>query len=333
VRRVLRSWKGAVDEKAYSARGATAGNTFHALTSSINRMVAMRLLKEKIAKLLLFSSAIVAASVIFGILAILLFYGLQAFREINPLKFAAGGVWNPDAYGEPKYGIIPLAVGSLFATIIALAIATPTGIASALFISDRLQGKARMLVKTLVEILAGIPSVVIGFFGLTFISLVITKVFGVYSGLNLLNGGILLAMMSLPTIISISEDALRAVPASYREAALGLGAHDWQAATRVILPAAKPGIIAALMLGFGRAVGETMAVLMVAGNAPIIARSLFDPIRTITTTIAIELGEVPFGTSHFYSLFALGLLLFVITLATNLLAESMLKREKGRYQI
>jgi len=293
----------------------------------------MRLLKEKIVKVLLFGSAILAASVILGILATLGFYGLQTFREVNLLRFITGSVWNPDAYGEPKYGIIPLAVGSLFVTIIALAIAAPTGIASALFISERLHGKTKMAAKTLVEILAGIPSVVIGFFGLTFISLVITKVFRIYSGLNLLNGGILLAMMSLPTIISVSEDALRAVPTSYREAALGLGAHDWQAATRVILPAAKPGIVAALMLGFGRAVGETMAVLMVAGNAPIIARSLFDPIRTITTTIAIELGEVPFGTAHFHALFALGLLLFGVTLLTNLLAESMLKREKARYQI
>ena len=293
----------------------------------------MRLLKEKIVKLAIFGCAILAASVIFGILAILLLYGLQAFVDVNPLRFLTGTVWNPDAYGEPKYGIIPLAVGSLFATIIALAIAMPTGIASALFISEKLQGKSKMAVKTLVEILAGIPSVVIGFFGLTFISWAITKVFRVYSGLNLFNGGILLAMMSLPTIISVSEDALRAVPASYREAALALGSHNWQAATRVILPVAKPGIVAALMLGFGRAIGETMAVLMVAGNAPIIARSLFDPVRTMTTTIAIELGEVPFGTTHFYSLFALGLLLFAITLGTNLLAESMLKREQGRYQI
>jgi len=293
----------------------------------------MRLLKEKIVKILLFGSTILAASVIFGILAILSFYGLQAFWEVNLLRFITGSVWNPDAYGEPKYGIIPLAVGSLFVTVIALAIAAPTGIAAALFMSERLQGKTRMAAKTLVEILAGIPSVVIGFFGLTFISLVITKVFKVYSGLNLLNGSILLAMMSLPTIISVSEDALKAVPTSYREAALGLGAHDWQAATRVILPAAKPGIVAALMLGFGRAAGETMAVLMVAGNAPIIAHSLFDPIRTITTTIAIELGEVPFGTAHFHALFALGLLLFAITLSINLLAESMLKREKARYQI
>jgi phosphate transport system permease protein len=293
----------------------------------------MRLLKEKVVKLLLFATTILAASVIFGILAVLLFYGAQAFREVNPLRFLFGSAWNPDAYGEPEYGIIPLAVGSLFATLIALGIAMPTGIASALFMSERMKGRSKMLVKTFVEILAGVPSVVVGYFGLTVISLVVTRVFGVYSGLNLLSGGILLAIMALPTIVSVSEDALRAVPASYREAALALGSHSWQASIKVILPAAKPGIVAALMLGFGRAIGETMAVLMVAGNAPIIPQSLFDPIRTMTSTIAIELGEVPFGTAHFHALFALGLMLFAITLVANLLAESMLKREKARYQI
>lgn len=293
----------------------------------------MRLLKEKIMKLLFFVSAILAASVIFGILAILIFYGGQAFKEINLLEFLFGRTWNPDAYGEPKYGIIPLLVGSLFTTVIALAIAAPTGVASALYISERMKGKPKMIIKTLVEILAGFPSVVIGFFGLVVISSVITKVFGVYSGLNMLNAGLLLGMMALPTIISISEDALQSVPSSYREAALGLGSNNWQAAVKVILPAAKPGIIAALMLGFGRAVGETMTVLMVAGNAAIIPRSLFDPVRTITSTIAIELGEVPFGTSHFYALFALALLLFIITLLTNIVAEAMLKKEKARFQI
>jgi phosphate transport system permease protein len=293
----------------------------------------MRMLKENIMKLLFFASAALAASVLLGILALLVFYGGQVFKEVNLLQFFSGGVWNPDAYGEPKYGIIPLAVGSLLTTIIALAIAAPVGIASALFISEKLEGKIKMFVKTFIEILAGFPSVVIGFFGLMVISPIITKVFHVYSGLGLLNAGILLGMMSLPTIISISEDALMAVPSSYREAALGLGANSWQAAVKVILPSAKSGIIAALMLGFGRAIGETMAVLMVAGNAPIIPHSLFDPIRTITSTIAIELGEVPFGTTHFHALFALGLILFIIALATNFIAESIFKRGRKGVQI
>jgi phosphate transport system permease protein len=293
----------------------------------------MRILKENIMKFLFFASAALAASVLLGILALLLFYGGQTFKDVNLLKFFAGGVWNPDAYGEPKYGIIPLAVGSLLTTIIALAIAAPTGIASALFISEKLEGKIKMFVKTFIEILAGFPSVVIGFFGLMVISPIITKIFHVYSGLGLLNAGILLGMMSLPTIISISEDALMAVPSSYREAALGLGANSWQAAVKVILPSAKSGIIAALMLGFGRAIGETMAVLMVAGNAPIIPHSLFDPIRTITSTIAIELGEVPFGTTHFHALFALGLILFIIALATNFIAESIFKKGRKGVQI
>jgi len=292
-----------------------------------------RLVKERLVRFSLFGSALLAASVLIGILGLLLLYGGRAFKEISPLRFFLGTVWNPDAYGEPKYGIVPLAVGSLFTTAIALTIAAPTGIASALFISERLKGRVRMFVRTLIEILAGFPSVVIGFFGLTVISPLIAKIFKVYSGLNLLNGGILLGVMALPTIISISEDALRAVPMSYREAALALGTNNWQASMKVILPAAKPGIIAALMLGFGRAIGETMAVLMVAGNAPIIPLSPFDPVRTITSTIAIELGEVPFGTTHFYALFALGLLLFIVALMTNLIAESMLKRERARFQI
>ncbi|HID57048.1 TPA: phosphate ABC transporter permease subunit PstC [Candidatus Poribacteria bacterium] len=293
----------------------------------------MRLFKERAVKLLLFGCAFLAASVLIGILALLLLYGGRAFKEINPLKFLLGTVWNPDAYGEPKYGMVPLAVGSLFTTILALAIAAPTGIASALFISERLKGRVRTFVRTLIEILAGFPSVVIGFFGLTVISPLIARIFNVYSGLNLLNGGVLLGVMALPTIISISEDALRAVPMSYREAALALGADEWLASVKVVLPAARPGIIAALMLGFGRAIGETMAVLMVSGNAPIIPLSPFDPVRTITSTIAIELGEVPFGTTHFYALFALGLLLFIIALTINLIAESMLKRERMRFQI
>ncbi len=293
----------------------------------------MRLFKEKVIKLLLFGCAALAASVLLGILALLLFYGARAFKEINPLEFFLGREWNPDAYGEPKYGIIPLLLGSLSTTLIALAIATPTGIASALFISEKLGGRLKMFVKTLVEILAGFPSVVIGFFGLTVLSPVIARVFNIYSGLNLLNGGILLGIMALPTIISISEDALEAVPLSYREAALALGADSWRASVKVVLPAARPGILAALMLGFGRAIGETMAVLMVAGNAPVIPLSPFDPVRTITSTIAIELGEVPFGTIHFHALFALGLFLFAISLGTNLIAESMLKREKERFQI
>jgi len=161
----------------------------------------------------------------------------------------------------------------------------------------------------------------------------IARLFHVTSGLNLLNASLLLALMSLPTIISVSDDALRVVPHSYREGAYALGATPWTTAFRIVLPAARSGILAAVMLGFGRAVGETMAVMMVAGNAAIIPHSLFDPIRTITSTIAIELGESVFGDSHYYSLFALGFVLFLIALGTNLVAESLIKREKRSFTL
>jgi len=278
-------------------------------------------------------NAVLSAVVLLGILAFLLFYGVRTFSGTPLLKFLTGTVWNPDAYGEPSYGLLPLLLGSFASTAIALIIAIPLGIASAVFISERLKGWVRVTVKTLVELFAGFPSVVIGFFGLVVLAPLIARIFNVPSGLNLLNAGLLLGLMSLPTIISVADDALRVVPHSYREAAYALGATPWTTATRIVLPAARSGILAAVMLGFGRAVGETMAVLMVAGNAALMPKSLFDPVRTITSTIAIELGESAFGDTHFYSLFALGFVLFLLALATNLVAESLIKREKRSFTL
>jgi len=279
------------------------------------------------------ANAVFSAVVLLGILAFLLLYGVRTFSSTPLLKFLSGTVWNPDAYGEPSYGLLPLLLGSFASTAIALIIAIPLGIASAVFISERLKGWVRVTVKTLVELFAGFPSVVLGFFGLVVLAPLIARIFNVPSGLNLLNAGLLLSVMSLPTIISVSDDALRVVPHSYREAAYALGATPWTTAIRIVLPAARSGILAAVMLGFGRAVGETMAVLMVAGNAALIPKSLFDPIRTITSTIAIELGESAFGDTHFYSLFALGFVLFLLALATNLIAESLIRREKRSFTL
>lgn len=293
----------------------------------------LRNLKDRLARLAFLFNALLAAAVLLGILGFLLVYGLRTFAGTPVLGFLFGGRWNPDAYGEPTYGLIPLLAGSFFTTLIALAIGIPVGIAGAVFIAERLKGRFRVVVKTVVELFAGFPSVVLGFFGLVVVAPFIARLFNVSSGLGLLNAGFILAMMSLPTIISVSDDALRVVPQSYREAAYALGATPWTTAIRVVLPAAKSGILAAVMLGFGRAVGETMAVLMVAGNAPIIPKSLFDPVQTVTSTIAIELGEVAFHSTHFYALFALGLVLFIIALATNLIAESMVRREKRSFTL
>jgi phosphate transport system permease protein len=279
------------------------------------------------------TNAVLSAVVLLGILAFLLLYGIRTFSGTSVLKFLSGTVWNPDAYGEPAYGLLPLLLGTLASTAIALIIAIPLGVASAVFISERLKGWVRVTVKTLVELFAGFPSVVLGFFGLVVLAPLIARVFHVPSGLNLLNAGLLLGLMSLPTIISVADDALRVVPHSYREAAYALGATPWTTATRIVLPAARSGILAAVMLGFGRAVGETMVVLMVAGNAALIPKSLFDPVRTITSTIAIELGESAFGDTHFYSLFALGFVLFLLALATNLVAESLIRRERRSFTL
>jgi phosphate transport system permease protein len=292
-----------------------------------------RKLADKAAGAVFRVSSLLSAVVLLGILLFLLLYGIRTFREVPIVRFLFGTVWNPDAYGEPAYGLVPLVLGSLASTAIALIIAVPLGVASAILIAERLKGWVRVTTKTLVELFAGFPSVVLGFFGLVVLAPLIARVFHVPSGLNLLNAGLLLGLMSLPTIISVSEDALRVVPHSYREAAFALGATPWTTAFRIVLPAARSGILAAVMLGFGRAVGETMAVMMVAGNAAIIPHSLFDPIRTITSTIAIELGESAFGSAHYYSLFALGGVLFIIALGTNLVAESLIKREKRSFTL
>ena len=292
-----------------------------------------RKLTDKAAGAVFRASSLLSAVVLLGILLFLLLYGVRTFREVPILRFLFGTVWNPDAYGEPAFGLIPLLLGSLVSTAIALMIAVPFGIASAILISERLKGWVRVTTKTLVELFAGFPSVVLGFFGLVVLAPLIAHAFHVPSGLNLLNAGVLLGLMSLPTIISVSDDALRVVPQSYREGAYALGATPWTTAFRIVLPAARSGILAAVMLGFGRAVGETMAVMMVAGNAAIIPHSFFDPIRTITSTIAIELGESAFGSAHYYSLFALGCVLFIIALGTNLVAESLIKREKRSFTL
>lgn len=291
----------------------------------------MRKEKDLIAKVIFLIISVSSSLILIGILFLLATYGLRTFAEVKVTEFLFGKVWNPDAYGTPQYGLIPNLWGTFLTTLIALLISLPMGILSAVFLSERMKGSLRIALKSTVELFAGFPSVVIGFFGLTLVAPLISRLFNVPSGLGVLNAGIILGLMSLPTIITISDDALRIVPDTFREASYALGASRWQTSVKVILPAAKSGIIAAGLLGFGRAVGETMAVLMVAGNAPIIAKSLFDSTRTITSTIAIELGEVAQNTTHFFALFTLGLILFFISLVTNLLAENALKKERMRY--
>jgi len=232
------------------------------------------------------------------------------------------------------YGTLPLILGSLVVTVTAIVIALPLGVATAVFVREVAPGWARELLKPMIEVLAGIPSVVLGFFGVTWVAPLIRELLGIPTGLTAFTGAIILAYMSLPTIISVAEDALDAVPKSYRDASLAMGATRWQTIWRVIVPAGRSGIMTAVMLGMGRAIGETMAVLLVTGNAgrmPLTWDSLFRPIRTMTATVATEMGEVARGSTHYSVLFAVGIILFVLTFVLNLSAARGLfqKRRRG----
>ncbi len=280
-----------------------------------------RRLKEKLIEGFFFFNGIVVVIILAGIFILLLNNALPAFKEVRFSHFFTSPIWNPDAYDQPTYGLLPMLVSSLMVTLGSLLVAVPLGIGTAAYLSDVASPRVREIAKPAVEILAGIPSVVVGFLGIVLLGPVISKLTGTYNGLNALNGSILLAVMALPTIISLSEDALSSVPRSYEEASLALGANKWQTVIRVKIPAAASGVLAACMLGMGRAIGETMTVLMATGNAAAFPHSFLGPVKTMTSTIAIELGEVAYYTTHFHMLFAVGLMLFIITFIINLVSD------------
>jgi phosphate transport system permease protein len=230
----------------------------------------------------------------------------------------------------PVFGLVPLALGSIVVTAGALVLAVPLGLAAATFLAEVAPGWLREVLKPTIELLAAIPSVVIGFVGLSVVAPAVKSLFHTQSGLTALTGSIALAIMSIPTIVTIAEDALAAVPMSYRDASLALGANRWQTTWRVVVPAAAPGLLAAVILGAGRVLGETMAVLMVTGNAANITMDPRESVRTITATIAQEMGETARGSDHYHALFALGAVLYLVTLATNGLASSFLERARRR---
>jgi phosphate transport system permease protein len=283
-------------------------------------------LKEKLIEKFFLLNGVLAILILGGIFALLFFKAYPAFLELGGIEFFGSTVWNPNSYSKAQYGILSLINSSLMVTLGALFIAIPLGVACAAFLSDIASPKMREILKPAIEILAAIPSVVVGFLGIVLVNPMISKIFGVSHGLNALNGSILLAIMSLPTIISLSEDALRAVPRSYKEASLALGASRWQTLVRVSVPAALSGIIASIMLGMGRAIGETMTVLMATGNAPALTFNFLEAIQTMTATIAIELGEVPYNTTHYYALFVIGLVLFAMTFLVNLISDLILQK-------
>ena len=256
-----------------------------------------------------------------GILLMLLVNGLRAFATVSPIEFFTSPVWSPSAYDQPRFGILSLVVSSVLVTVGAMVIAVPIGIGTAAYLAEFAPKRISGIVKPAIEMLAAIPSVTLGFVGIVVVGPWLSEMFNLSSGLNALNGSILLAIMALPTIISISEDAMYAVPRNYREASLALGANKWETLIHVVIPASYSGIIASIMLGMGRVIGETMAVLMATGNAAAMPKGFFSSVQPLTATIAIEMGEVPYNTPHYFALFALGVILFIITLLINYFAD------------
>lgn len=283
------------------------------------------LMGERVIEGLVYLCGISAILFVFGIFFFVFKEGAPFLMKLDFKEFFFSKEWIPTSSVQPKYGIGALIVGTLSVTLLAMAIAVPFGLGAAIFISEFCAGKSKETLKIVIELLAAIPSVVWGFIGLSVMSPVIIRVFQVPVGVNLLNAALLLALMSVPIMVSIGEDALKAVPDSYREAGIALGATQWQLVYRVLLPAAKNGLLAAVLLGVGRAIGETMAVLMATGHAVNIPHSIFDPVRTLTATIAAELGETSQGSPHYQVLFLIGVVLFSITFAVNLAADFIVK--------
>lgn len=272
-----------------------------------------------------FSSVIIMALIV-----LFLFQeGVGLFATVSISDFLFGQFWYP-TYDPADFGILPLIMGSLAVTVISSAIAVPLGVGAALYLAEVANSKVREVVKPAVELLASLPSVVLGFVGMVVIAPMMQELLDIPTGLNVLNASLMLALMAIPTITSISEDALHAVPTDLKEASLALGATRWETLTRVQIPGAISGMGTAVILGMSRAMGETMVVLMVAGGAAMIPWSIFDSARPLPATIAAEMGETPVGSEHYFALFAIGIVLFFITLGFNLVAAYISRRFQQR---
>lgn len=247
------------------------------------------------------------------------------FNELDLWQFFGSVEWYPDSQSNKRYGALALIAGTASVTMLAMLIAVPFGLGAAIYVSEFSRGRVKETLKVVIELLAAIPSVVWGFIGLVVMNPLIIGLFHAPVGLNVLNGALLLALMSVPIVVSIGEDALKAVPDGYREAAEAMGATRWQVTWRVLLPGARNGLLAAVLLGVGRAIGETMAVLMATGHSVHLPTSPLDSVRTLTATIAAELGETARGGDHYQVLFVIGMLLFVIAFAVNLTADLVVK--------
>lgn len=279
-----------------------------------------RHIKEIIIKYIFFIFSLVSV-LILGLIVFSLFQeGIPLFGKVSLKDFLFGMEWYP-TYDPPSFGIFPLIVGSFIVTLLATLIAVPLGVLAAIYIAEIAPQKIKTILKSVIELLAGLPSVVLGFFGMVIVAPWLQETFDLPTGLNIVNASVILALMAIPTISSISEDALYAVPREFKEASYALGATKFETIARVILPAALSGVSTAVMLGMARAIGETMVVLMVAGGAAAIPESLFDSVRPMPASIAAEMGETPFRSLHYQALFAIGIVLFCLTLTFNLIAD------------
>lgn len=286
----------------------------------------MRRWRERAIEVFFTIQGCLAVVILLGIFVLLAYKTLPVFQELSLSEFFLSADWNPTGYERETYGLLAMMVSTLMVSLGAMALAVPVGIGCAAYLAEIAHPRVREVLKPAIELLAGVPSVVIGFLGIVLVGPLVATLTGQSNGLNALNGSVLLAVMALPTIVSLSEDAITAVPKTYKEASLALGSSRWQTLIRVTLPAALSGITASVMLGFGRAIGETMTVLMATGNAPALPTRLTDSIRTLTATIAIELGEVPYDTTHYYALFFVGLVLFVMTFVVNVASDVILHK-------
>lgn len=288
-------------------------------------MQGIRRIKDKGMKHLLFGIGVSNIVIIFLIFLFILLNGLKFFNSYSATDFFFGKKW---ISLSELYGLLPLLAGSFWVTMVALIIAIPVGVLTAIYIAEYASPKVKTVLKVVIETMSAIPSVVLGVIGLYVLSTPIKNLFNLPSGLTALTGGIMLAFMALPTIVSIADDSLEALDKSYKEASLALGANRVETIFNVLLPAAFPGIFAGIMLGFGRIIGETLTVLMITGNSPILASSPLSPVRTLTATIAAEMGEVVQGSTHYHALFTIGIVLFLISFFTNCIAEKFIRKAR-----
>jgi len=285
----------------------------------------MKRKKERVIKLLFTVTAFASLAFLVGIILVLFKEALPIFKTVSLPAFLGGHSWYPTAE-PPEFGILPLIMASLWVTAGALVICVPLGVGSALYLHELAGNKQRALLKPVIEILASVPSIIYGFFGMVVVAPFLQNLLDLPIGLTAFTTSLILGVMATPTVASLAEDALSYVPRSFREASFAVGADRWQTLTRVIIPAAGSGISTAIILGMSRAIGETMTVLMVAGGSAIIPESIFDPVRPMTAAIAAEMGEAPVGGDHYHALFAIALILFLITFAFNIAAELISRR-------